>query len=131
MKAFFFGFISALLIMSSTAIAGYNYVSVAGVTLTGNDGSLYGHIGKGWSDDSNAAEESAMSACGFVGCVVLQTNSGCIGTAYDNARVVYAASDPDVESSQAYVMNYCNSQSTSGGCTNWDTVCSDGYDSNP
>jgi len=130
MVAYFFGLVFSLL-FSQRAWAGYNYVSVAGITLSDSNGSQYGHIGKGWSDDANEAEESAMSACGYVGCIILQTDTGCIATAYDNARVVYAASDPDVGSSQAYVMNYCDSQSTTGGCTNWDTVCADGYDSNP
>lgn len=130
MKSYFFGLAVTLLFVSQAASA-YNYVSVAGVTLTDNAGSRFGHIGKGWSDFANQAEEAAMSACGYDGCIVLQTNSGCIATAYDNSRVVYAASNPDVGSSQSYVMSYCYSQSTSGGCTNWDTVCSDGYDSNP
>jgi hypothetical protein len=112
-----------------SAFADYRYVSVAGATLPDGNGGFYGHIGKGWSDSDNDAQEQALSACGDDGCRVLETSTGCIATAYDNSRIVYASSDNDVENAQNTVINYCISNSSSGGCVSWETVCANGYDS--
>ena len=121
--------ICTLVFLVAPSAFAYNYVSVAGATLPANGGGTYGQVGKGWADDLNTAQENALSACGFQECRVLETTNGCISTAYDNARVVYASRADDVASSQNTVYNYCVSNSSSGGCVSWETVCSNGYDS--
>ena len=117
-------------LFGQAATASAAFVSVAAIRITSDGGQTYsGHIGKGWADNEFQAEEEAMSACAYSGCEVLVTSNDCIGVSYDAARNVYASVGVDIDNAQRGVDQYCASSSASGGCTLWDTVCSNGYDS--